>query len=77
MSSLATIFYEDAPHYIHVAHDTATDSVYIEVDDEDGQPNAGCHIPYEQAVEMATRILSFGNWPDRINRRDMAARSAS
>ena len=74
MSSLASIFYEDAPHFIHVARDTAADSIYIEISDEDGQPNAGCHYSYEQAIELATRILSYAVWPDLINRRDMATR---
>jgi len=78
VSTLASIFYSGAPlgqkPYMHVAHDVATDDIYIEIEDEDGQPNAGCHYTYEQAIEMATRILGYANWPDLINRRDMRGR---
>jgi hypothetical protein len=73
VSTLASIFYENDP-YIHVAHETQDDAIYVEITDEDGGPSAGCHYTYEQAIEMATRILSYANWPDLINRRDMRGR---
>ena len=74
MSTLATIFYEDADdYYIHVAHETQEEAITIEVGDL-VDPGAWITMPYEKALEMAADIINFANWPELINRRDTRGR---
>ena len=77
MSTHASIYYLDREGgFVHVAHDVLTDNIHIEVGDNSG-PASSVYISYEEAIDMAAKVLGFMNWPNAINQRDMAAREAS
>jgi hypothetical protein len=74
VSTRASIYYfdEGVSRYVHVAEELLDEEIVIEVDSLDNDGTV--RLSYEQAVEMATKILSYANWPDKINRREMAKR---
>jgi hypothetical protein len=75
VSSLSSIFYYDEyPTYVHVARDGAEEDIYVEIG-RDCDGDLAVRLTYEQAIEMATKILGYANWPDLINRRDMRGRT--